>query len=203
MTHVSRAATVIVAVLIITGCGSQPSEPAAGAQAIHASGAASSQAQDVRKLRGSVGDVFANAPAPVEGEIRHAGVGADIIPLVGTITTKVGIEDAARNASTNPLVEGFTDRKPADTVILATYTNVFGETRPDGTMAPSVPAQTAWVFVWSGQAPGPASGPMSGGYRRPVPTDVTCDFYLVLSATTGSQLDAFRDCHQPAGAVVQ
>jgi hypothetical protein len=184
-----------LAAVSLTACGSQTvgsSSPSSTGSAVETSApATTSQPVDESKL-GEAKDIFAALPSPVPGEIRVSGVGADIVPVSG-VTPVISQADALARAKANSLAQGLVKADDAPSMMLATYTNVLGEEKDDGSMTPSVPAQLAWVLVWHKQPPGVEFGPIRES-PRPVPDDVSCDVYLALSATTGEQLDTFRYC---------
>lgn len=127
------------------------------------------------------------------GEQRFTGVGADFLPADSRIVAPVTARGAFAIGEGNGLAKNF--RKPGTRVTsrLSWYTNTLGRQLPDGSMIPSVPRQLAWVIVFHDVESGAIAGPAHHS-PRPVPTDVRCNFYLILSAQDGNELDAFRYC---------
>lgn len=143
--------------------------------------------------RGEPPDVFAALGPAVPGEVRISGIGADIVPV--RATTQITEAMARGYGTENPLVRMLADTTDEPSVTLARYTNVLGTRAADGSTVPSVPTQLAWVLEWERQANVGLSHPVNLDTTKVRPTpDASCDVYLVLRATDGEQLDAFRSC---------
>ena len=191
------AASALSIALALTGCAGTTPEPTASPaiDPVVAASAAPSPPYYIPdpSKRGEPPDVFAALSPAVPGEVRISGIGADIIPV--RATTQFTEAMARGYGAKNPLVRMLADTSDTPSVILARYTNVLESKAADGSTVPSVPTQLAWVLEWERQANVGLSHPMNLDTTKLRPTPgASCDVYLVLRATDGEQLDAFRYC---------
>lgn len=197
--EVLLAASALSITLALAGCGGTTPEPL-GSPPIHQAVAASVAPSPPYYIpdpskRGEPPDVFARLGPAVPGEVRISGIGADIVPV--REATQITEAMARGYGAENPLMRMLADTSDEPSVVLALYTNVLGDKAADGSTVPSVPTQLAWVLEWERQANVGLSHPVNlDTTKLGPPPGVSCDVYLVLSATDGAQLDAFRHCFE-------
>jgi hypothetical protein len=124
------------------------------------------------------------------GEIRLMAVGADMLAPTRQQSAAVRIPAAAAGATARARapMRGFVTAKP--TTRLMIYTNLYGATRPGGTMAPSVPPTLSWIVTFNNAA---ALVVTPIGFKGRLPA-LTCQYVAAISAVSGRQIDAYEVC---------